>query len=79
MVQLAHIPDLHRELFEHVFRRTGRRVRGLAIELCPEKVVLKGRSPSYHVKQLAQQGVLELLPHVELHNAIVVEPGPRAK
>jgi hypothetical protein len=73
MVDLARVPELHQELFEHVCRRTGRRVRNLVVEVRPEGVVLQGRSTSYHVKQLAQQGVLDLLPQVELHNAIVVD------
>ena len=42
------------------------------IELLPERVVLHGRAGSYHVKQLAQQGVREYLPNVRLDNAIVV-------
>ncbi len=73
MVELARIDDWHQDLFEHVRRRTGRRVRDLAVEVRPEGVVLTGRASSYHVKQLAQQGVRDLLPDVELRNAIVVE------
>jgi hypothetical protein len=73
MVELVHVPDLHQELFEHVCRRTGRRVRNLAVEVHPNGVVLRGRTSSYHVKQLAQHGVRDLLPDVELRNAIVVD------
>ena len=50
----------------------GQRIRDLAIEVGTDGVVLHGRSPSYYVKQLAQQGVWELLPGVGLRNAIVV-------
>jgi hypothetical protein len=64
---------LQQALTARVEQRTGRRVRGLRIELCPEGVVLRGHAPTYHVKQLAQHGVRDLLPHVELRNAIVVE------
>ena len=63
---------LQKELAERVCQRTGRRVRNLSIELRPDGVVLRGRAPTYHVKQLAQQGVRDLLPQVELYNAIVV-------
>jgi hypothetical protein len=67
-------PQLQQELEDRVQSRTGRRVRNLAIELCPERVVLRGHAESYHVKQLAQHGIRDLLPQVRLENAIVVEP-----
>jgi hypothetical protein len=73
MLQSYSSVALHNELIERVCQRTGRRVRNLRIELRPEGVVLQGRTTSYHLKQLAQHGVLDLLPHVELRNAIVVE------
>ena len=64
--------ELQNELKEWVLHRTGRRVRDLDIELNAERIVLKGCATSYHIKQLAQQGVQERLPHVQLENAIVV-------
>ena len=64
--------QLQQDLARRVRERTGYRVRDLAIEFGSDGVVLHGRSPSYHVKQLAQQGVWELLPNVGLRNAIVV-------
>ena len=69
----SHYPQLRSELEKHVLARTGKRVRNLAIELCSERVVLRGESTSYYVKQLAQHGVRDVLPHVRLENAIVVE------
>jgi len=63
---------LRRDLESHVMSRTGRRVRGLDIELSPEGVRLNGQTNQYYVKQLAQQGVREMLPDVRLENAIVV-------
>ena len=68
-------PVLQQELEQHITVRTGRRVRNLTVELCPERVVLRGRAVNYHVKQLAQHGVRELLPHVSLENVIIVD-GP---
>ncbi|OWK37846.1 hypothetical protein FRUB_06966 [Fimbriiglobus ruber] len=59
-------------LKESVHQRTGRRVTGLAVELVQETVVLRGRTGSYYVKQLAQQGVRDVLPQNPLQNAIVV-------
>jgi hypothetical protein len=66
-------PPSHQELLEHVHRRTSRRVLSLTVEVRPEEVVLRGRTATYHVKQLAQQGVRELWPDVRLQNAIVVD------
>jgi hypothetical protein len=63
---------LKTELENRVLARTGRRVRDLAIEVIPDGVVLRGLTATYHVKQLAQQGVRDVLPHVRLENAIVV-------
>ena len=72
---MAHIfsPQLRLELERRVLDRTGRRVRNLLIELYPERVILRGRAASYYVKQLAQHGVRDVLPHVCLENAIVVD------
>jgi hypothetical protein len=73
MVKLLSPPPSHQDLLEHVRCRTGRRVLGLTVEVQPEGVVLQGRTATYHVKQLAQQAVRELLPAVRLQNAIVVD------
>ena len=68
-----HYPQLQRELERQVLARTGRRVRDLSIELYSERVILRGQTATYYVKQLAQHGVRDILPHVRLENAIVVE------
>jgi metallophosphoesterase superfamily enzyme len=68
-------PELQHELEQHISVRTGRRVRNLTVELRPERVVLRGRATNFHIKQLAQHGVRELLPHVSLENVIIVD-GP---
>jgi hypothetical protein len=65
-------PHLQKELEDCIVARTGRRVRDLKIELCPERVILHGHAESYYVKQLAQHGVRDVLPQVRLENAIVV-------
>ena len=70
---MQNLPLLQHELEHHVHARTGRRVRNLAIELRPERVVLHGRASTYYVKQLAQHGIRDVLPHVHLENAITVE------
>ena len=70
---MHNLPRLQHELEHRVQARTGRRVRNLAIELRPERVVLRGRASTYYVKQLAQHGIRDLLPQVDLENAITVE------
>lgn len=65
--------QLHRDLEQQVQIRTGRRIRDLSIELSAERVILRGRTKTYHCKQLAQHGVRDLLPRVRLENAIEVE------
>jgi hypothetical protein len=66
-------PLLQKELEHRVLARTGRRIRDLRIELCPEHVVLRGHAESFYVKQLAQHGIRDVLPKVRLENAIVVQ------
>jgi hypothetical protein len=65
---------LRQEIERHVHMRTGGRVRNLTIELEPGRVVLRGRTGSYYVKQLAQEGVREVLLDLSLDNAITVGP-----
>jgi hypothetical protein len=69
---------LQRTLERHILARTGRRVLDLAIEVQPEHVVLRGRASTYYVKQLAQQGVRDVLPDIPLENAITVDRIERA-
>jgi hypothetical protein len=64
--------QLQSELESRVQVRTGRRIRNLDIQLLPERVILNGLAASFHVKQLAQQGIREFLPEVRLVNAIQV-------
>jgi hypothetical protein len=66
-------PALSDVLHQQVSHKTGRRVRELAVEVRSNRVVLRGKASSFHVKQLAQVGVQEVLPDAQLENAIVVE------
>lgn len=71
---ISSIPHLQAELERQVSLSTSRRVRNLLVELEPERVVLRGLTTTYHVKQLAQHGVRNFLPPgVRLENVIVVE------
>jgi hypothetical protein len=64
---------LVRDLEDQVNSRTNRQVRNLSIELRPGRVVLRGQTTSYYVKQLAQHEVLGCLPsEVRVENSITV-------
>lgn len=65
-------PSLNEKVTKSVIDRTGRRVIGLAVELVSGRIVLKGKADSFHVKQLAQTGVRDLLPDMPLRNEIAV-------
>lgn len=65
--------NLRSELENCVNERTARRVQNFRLDLFPQKVVLHGRTTSFYVKQLAQQGIREVLPDVILENAITVD------
>jgi hypothetical protein len=67
----------HLELAEfiegHVNRAASGRIRDLHVVYSEEKIILQGRSRTYHAKQLAQQAVLDLTDgHPLLANQIVV-------
>ena len=69
---LLDFPHLREKLETQIRARTGNHVRNLDIEVSPEGVVLHGLANTFYVKQLAQHGIRELLPNVQLHNQIVV-------
>jgi hypothetical protein len=61
------------ELEELVQSRTNRGVRNLSIEFRPGRVVLRGQTLSFYVKQLAQEELISSLPdNFRLENAITV-------
>jgi len=65
--------SLATELEEQIQVSTDRRVRNLGIEFRGSRVVIRGRTPSYHVKQLALRGLLAVLPaHWQVEIAITV-------
>jgi hypothetical protein len=48
------------------------RIRDLAVEEVQGMVVVRGRAPSQHVRQLALQGALELIPGASCRPMITV-------
>jgi hypothetical protein len=59
-------------LEERILGRTGRRVHDLSIEVSAECITLRGRTQTYHVKQLALSAIREALPKFVIHNGIEV-------
>jgi hypothetical protein len=53
-------------------RRLGNRVRNLRVLARPGGIILQGRAPTYHAKQLAQHAAMELAPVPILANDIEV-------
>ena len=64
--------ERRQELERHIQDRTGRRVQELCVDVSDEQIVLRGRTSSYYIKQLAQHGILEALPEANLQNRITV-------
>jgi len=67
----------HQELAQfiegHINRVANGRIRDLHVVYSDEKIILQGRSRTYHAKQLAHQAVLDLTDgHPLLANQIVV-------
>ena len=69
----SELPPLQQQLESRIRLRTGKRVRNLEIQFTPDEVVLLGDTSTYHVKQLAQHGVLDVMPTIRLHNRITVQ------
>jgi hypothetical protein len=65
--------ELAGRIAAHVERRACGRIRDLIVTCYGDLVVLRGRSRTYHAKQLAQEAVLDLLDGPSrLANRIVV-------
>jgi len=60
------------ELTRRIDNRTFRQVHDLHVLHESGRVVLRGRSESYYVKQLATHAVLDLMPDVIVDNSIDV-------
>ena len=81
-VRADHLSDsgpgrTHQELAQyiegHVNRVSNGRIRDLHVDYTDDRILLRGRSRTYHAKQVAQQAVLDLTDgHPLLANQIVV-------
>lgn len=65
--------DLARRLEGYIEQRACGRIRDLHVVCAEGRIILQGRSRTYHAKQLAQEAVLDLIEgRPELANQIVV-------
>jgi hypothetical protein len=67
-----HHASLIEELESRIRQKTHNRIRDLSIHETQGRVVVRGRVPTYHSKQLALLGILEILPGDRLHADIAV-------
>jgi hypothetical protein len=54
-------PALEQAIRRRIASRTGGRILSLEVELMGSQVVIRGRAPCYHVKQLVLQEVLNVI------------------
>ena len=54
-------PSMVEKVTDLVRRTTHGRIRGLAVEEVQGRVIIRGRVPSHHTRQLALHAALELL------------------
>jgi hypothetical protein len=52
---------LRRAIERRIVQRTWGRIQALEVEVTDNRVVVRGRSPSYYIEQLVLQGVLDLI------------------
>jgi hypothetical protein len=52
---------LERAIERRVRQRTWGRIQALEVEVADNRVIVRGRAPSYYVEQLALQGVLDVI------------------
>jgi uncharacterized protein YpmS len=65
--------DLAQCIEGYIERRASGRIRDLHVVCSEDKIILQGRSRTYHAKQLAQEAALDLTDgHSLLANQIVV-------
>jgi hypothetical protein len=67
----AEFPSEH-ELLRSIESKTHRQVHDLSVLCRGGRVVLRGLSRTYYVKQLATHAILDLVPNAKVENAILV-------
>jgi len=65
--------ELAERIEGHIVQKASGRIHDLDVVCCDDQIIVRGRSRTYHAKQLAQQAVLDLTGgHPALMNQIVV-------
>src|SRR5262245_1402218 len=73
--------ELAQAIKHRIVQRTGARIQSLAVEVSGDRVVIRGRAASFHLKQLALQGAVDVIgsggtTRIELDVQVVVSsPG----
>ena len=72
-------PEREQAIRHQILERTAGRIRTLEVEVIDNRIVIRGRAPSYYLKQLALQGVLDVLGsagamRIELNVEVVGSP-----
>jgi hypothetical protein len=76
----SRLPDLEQAIRDRIVQRTADRIRGLGVEATGDRIVISGRAATFHLKQLAIQGVFDVIgsrhknQHVEIDVQIAVTP-----
>jgi hypothetical protein len=60
------VADLEHAIRAGIVQRTAGRIRGLRIDVAADRVSVHGRVASFHLKQLALQGIVDVLGSVQV-------------
>jgi hypothetical protein len=55
------LADLEQAIKHRIVQRTCDRIHGLEVEAAEDHIIVGGRAASYHLKQLAIQGVFDVI------------------
>jgi hypothetical protein len=79
---LPRLADLEQAIQLRIVERTCGRIQGLEVEASGDRVFIRGRAASFHLKQLAIQGIMEAMdsptsPRLQVELQISVSPAKR--
>jgi hypothetical protein len=59
--RVSQLANLEQAITERIVQRTGQRIKSLRVEVNQDRVIIQGRAATYFLKQLALQGVFDVL------------------
>jgi hypothetical protein len=75
--------EFEQAINRRIAQRTGGGIRGLVVEVLSDRIGVRGRAASFHMKQLAIQGVLDAIGplgtnqiELDVHVVVMEMPGP---